>query len=447
MTLDKRRASYTCRAAGTYQKAIYASTTVRYNRVANSAVRGDQLGETGHSSCYSAGRENEMTDRQTDVSRPSVQTALGGRLAAHPAQRTIIPTHDPEAALVFCQQLARLLANASGDVGQLPWDGDAMRSWQSPRPQIVLSIVVPVFNEQDNLPVLYERLTAVLDRVEPAYEIIFVNDGSRDTSPELLREIAARDCRVVAVELARNFGHQVAISAGLDYALGSAVIVMDADLQDPPEVLPEFIAKWREGYEVVYAIRQRRKEGWLKRVAYTLFYRILQRVANINIPLDSGDFCIMDRRVVDLLNGMPERNRFVRGIRSWVGLNQVGLEYERQPRFKGKPKYTFSRLIYLALDGLVSFSFLPLRAITLVGFLVSVISIVLAIGYAIQKMTVGLYPQGFATTIVAILFLAGVQLITTGVMGEYIGRIFEEVKRRPLYVVRRVHTGRDRTRA
>ncbi len=379
-----------------------------------------------------------MTDRATDVSHPTVQTVQPSGPKAHSVPRTTIPTHDPQAALVFCQQLAHLLATADGDVSCLPWDGDSARLWDAPRPKVVLSVVVPVYNEQDNLPVLHQRLTNVLERAEPAYEIVFVNDGSRDNSPELLREIAAKDCRVVVVELARNFGHQVAISAGLDYALGNAVIVMDADLQDPPEVLPEFIAKWREGYEVVYAVRQRRKEGWLKRAAYTLFYRLLQRVANISIPLDSGDFCIMDRRVVDLLNGMPERNRFVRGIRSWVGLNQVGLEYERQPRFRGKPKYTFSRLVYLALDGLVSFSFIPLRAITLVGFLVSIISIVLAIAYAIQKVTVGLYPQGFATTIVAILFLAGVQLITTGVMGEYVGRIFEEVKRRPLYVVRQV---------
>jgi dolichol-phosphate mannosyltransferase len=220
------------------------------------------------------------------------------------------------------------------------------------------------------------------------------------------------------------------------------VIVMDADLQDPPEALPRFIDKWPEGHDVVYAVREQRKEIWLKRAAYALFYRLLQRVANIEIPLDAGDFCIMDRRVVDLLQGMPERNRFVRGIRSWVGLNQVGLAYERQARHAGRPKYTFTRLVYLALDGLVSFSYLPLRAITMLGFGVSLVSIVLAVFYVIQKLTVGLNPPGFATLIVAIFFLAGMQLITIGVIGEYVGRIFEEVKQRPLYVIRTVTRGR-----
>ena len=336
-----------------------------------------------------------------------------------------IPTDDPTAALRFCQLLARALA-APPSAG-LPHET---------LPE--LSVVIPVFNEQENLPMLYARLVKTLDAVEPSFEIIFVDDGSRDSSPQMLRDLSAHDPLITIVELARNFGHQVAISAGLDYARGRGVIVMDADLQDPPEVLPEFIAKWREGNDVVYAIRERRKENILKRSAYNLFYRLLQRVANIQIPLDSGDFCIMDRRVVDLLNGMPERNRFVRGIRSWVGLNQVGLEYERQARHAGKTKYTLNRLIYLALDGLISFSFVPLRMISILGIIISIVSLVLAIIYLIQKITVGLYPPGFATTMVAILFLAGVQLITLGVIGEYVGRIFEEVKRRPLYVVRRV---------
>lgn len=270
-----------------------------------------------------------------------------------------------------------------------------------------------------------------------SYEIVFVDDGSRDGSLGLVRELERADSRVMVVELARNFGHQVAISAGLDYARGDGVIVMDADLQDPPEVLPRFIAAWRAGHDVVYAVREQRKERALMRLAYTAFYRLLQRVAQIDIPLDAGDFCIMDRRVVDLLNGMPERNRFVRGIRSWVGLNQIGLPYERQGRYAGAPKYTVSRLVYLALDGLVSFSYLPLRIITLLGFVVSALSIMIAIGYTIQRLTVGLNPPGFATLTVAIFFLAGIQLTTIGVIGEYVGRIFEEVKQRPLYVVRR----------
>jgi glycosyltransferase involved in cell wall biosynthesis len=254
----------------------------------------------------------------------------------------------------------------------------------------------------------------------------------------MLRQMAEEDRRVVVVDLARNFGHQVAISAGLDHSRGGAVIIMDGDLQDPPEVLPEFVAKWREGYDVVYAIREQRKEGPLMRAAYALFYRALKRVASIDIPLDAGDFCIMDRRVVDLLNGMPERNRFVRGIRSWVGLSQTGLAYERHARHAGKPKYTFTRLLYLALDGMISFSYLPLRLISLAGLGVSLMSILIAIFYTVQKLTVGLSPPGFATLVVAVFFLAGIQLITIGVIGEYVGRIFEEVKARPLYVVRRV---------
>jgi len=333
-----------------------------------------------------------------------------------------IPTTDPLAALEFCRNLARACGTTT----------------EKTTHRLVLSVVIPVYNEQENLAALYSRLIAALEPVEPNFEIVFVNDGSRDDSAAILESLALRDPRVQVIELARNFGHQIAISAGLDFARGEAVIVMDADLQDPPEVLPKFIAKWREGYEVVYAIREQRKEGWFKRAAYALFYRLLQRIANIQIPLDSGDFCIMDRRVVDVLIRMPERNRFVRGIRSWIGLNQTGLAYERHARYAGKPKYTFTRLVYLALDGLVSFSFVPLRMITLLGFGVSALSILLAIGYAIQKLTVGLNPPGFATTVVAIFFLAGIQLITMGVIGEYVGRIFEEVKQRPLYVVRRV---------
>jgi polyisoprenyl-phosphate glycosyltransferase len=351
-----------------------------------------------------------------------------------------IPTDDPAAALRFCRRLAGMmddaleLAPADG-----PRAGREILDAGSPTPD--LSVVMPVFNEQENLLALHTRLSSVLKQTGLSYEIIFVDDGSRDGSLGLLCDLAADDSSVLVVELARNFGHQVAISAGLDHARGQGVIVMDSDLQDPPEALPQFIAKWREGHDVVYAIRAQRKEHWLKRTAYAAFYRLLQRVANIDIPLDAGDFCIMDRRVVDLLVGMPERNRFVRGIRSWVGLDQVGLAYERHARHAGRPKFTITRLVYLALDGLISFSYVPLRVITMLGFGVSLLSLLLAVFYAIKKLTVGLSPPGFATLIVAILFLAGMQLITIGVIGEYVGRIFEEVKRRPLYVVRRLSGG------
>ncbi len=361
---------------------------------------------------------------------------VGGHIAA-PLAFTGIPTDDPQAALRFCRALA-MAAGLDGTPAAgaaAPW-AEGPAGGRDERPE--LSVVIPAYNEEENLDALYTRLVAALDPLGMSYELIFVNDGSRDRTLPMLQQLAAADGRVVVVDLARNFGHQIAISAGLDHARGDGVIVMDGDLQDPPEVLPQFIAKWREGYEVVYAVREKRKEGPLKRAAYSLFYRLLKRVSQIDIPLDAGDFCIMDRRVVDLLNGMPERNRFVRGIRSWVGLNQTGLAYERHARHAGRPKYTFTRLLYLALDGLVSFSYLPLRLISMAGLAVSLMSILIALFYTVQKLTIGLSPPGFATLVVAIFFLSGIQLITIGVIGEYVGRIFEEVKARPLYVVRKV---------
>lgn len=370
----------------------------------------------------------DETLAKSDERMPQDQVLTARPVCLHES----IPTQDPQAALQFCRWLQSVLSTGQGSDGQpenllvraLPPD---------------VSVVVPVFNEQENLPELYRRLSATLGSLGLHYELVLVDDGSRDRSLELMKQLAALDEGVLVVELARNFGHQVAISAGLDHARGKAVIIMDADLQDPPEVLPEFISKWREGHDVVYAIRATRKENWLKRSAYAVFYRLLQRIANIHIPLDAGDFCIMDRRVVDILVSMPERNRFVRGIRSWVGLDQVGLPYNRDGRFAGKPKFTLNRLVYLAIDGLISFSFVPLRLISTLGLAASVFSILLAIFYVIQKFTRGLDPPGFATTITAIFFLAGLQLTTLGVIGEYVGRIFEEVKRRPLYIVRRLH--------
>lgn len=352
-----------------------------------------------------------------------------------------IPTTDAEAALRFCQYLSRLLPTKPlpiSDETQSLLNDASENSSRSRMAEPELSVVLPVYNEEDNISVLYSHLIRVLQEMGMDYEIIFVDDSSRDKSTERLQGFSAENHNVTVVELARNFGHQVAITAGLDHARGKAVVVMDADLQDPPEMLPQFIAKWREGYDVVYAIRERRKEVWFKRAAYSGFYRLLQRVANIEIPLDAGDFCIMDRKVVNLLRSMPERNRFVRGIRSWVGLNQTGLPCERQARYGGKPKYTFGHLTLLALDGLISFSYVPLRVISVLGFSVSLLSIILAVFYTVKKLLYGLSPPGFATLVVSIFFLAGIQLITVGVMGEYIGRIFDEVKQRPLYVVRRV---------
>jgi len=248
----------------------------------------------------------------------------------------------------------------------------------------------------------------------------------------------ARDPCVRVISLARNFGQQQAVSAGLDQACGRAVIMIDADLQDPPEVIPQFIEKWREGFQVVYAVREKRKEHAVKRLMYRSFYLILRSISRIDIPLEAGDFCLMDRCVVDVLTSLPERNRFVRGLRSWVGFRQVGLAYERDARFAGRPKYTFQKLVHLALDGLISFSYLPLRLSTMVGFGVSVMSLLAAVYYLIKKLTRGLRPPGFATLVVLLLFLGGVQLITVGVVGEYIGHVLDEVKRRPAYVVREV---------
>ena len=346
-----------------------------------------------------------------------------------------IPVGDPAAALRFCRSVAQALENqkTGSNSAASPAAGQAAALVERPD----ISVVVPVFNEEDNLAALHSGLGAVLDAEGMLYEIVFVDDGSTDGSTALLRELAGADRRVRVIELARNFGHQVAISAGLDFACGNAVIIMDADLQDPPEVLPEFIASWRSGNDVVYAIRRERKEGWLKRVAYNAFYRVLRKVANVDIPLDAGDFCIMDRKVVDLLRSMPERHRFVRGLRSWVGLRQEGLYYERQARHGGRPKYTWGRLILLALDGFVSFSQVPLRVASLLGFGISLLSFLLAGFYFLKKVLRGLNPPGFATLVVAVFFLAGIQLITIGVVGEYVGRTFDEVKRRPLYVVRR----------
>jgi len=378
---------------------------------------------------------------ENTTTRPVPQLDVG--YDAEVGRFTGIPTTDPEAALEFCRSLAQFLAADPRKSHLDQADGNVVDAAAHPSllAHTELSVVLPVHDEEENLPALYPRLTSVLEGTGLRYEIVFVDDGSRDGSLAYLHGVAVQDPHVVVVELARNFGHQAAITAGLDHARGNGVVVMDADLQDPPEVLPQFIAKWQEGHDVVYAIRQARKEGPLKRAAYMTFYRLLRRVANIQIPINAGDFCIMDRRVVDLLAEMPERNRFVRGIRSWVGLDQVGLAYERHARHAGQPKYTFRRLVYLALDGLVSFSYIPLRFITMLGFGVSLFSIMMAIFYLAKKLLVGLSPPGFATLIVSIFFLAGIQLITMGVMGEYVGRIFEEVKRRPLYVVRRVTRG------
>ncbi|MDX2129240.1 MAG: glycosyltransferase family 2 protein [Chloroherpetonaceae bacterium] len=300
---------------------------------------------------------------------------------------------------------------------------------------IDLSVVIPVFNEAELIDTLYDRLKSSLELLAVRFEVILINDGSRDETPRLLAEIAQKDNRFRVIHLARNFGHQIAITCGIDHASGKAVMIMDADLQDPPEIIEKFYSKWKEGYEVIYAIRRNRKENALKRLAYSSFYQLLQKITSIEMPLDSGDFGLIDQKVVQVLRSLPERNRFVRGLRSWIGFKQVGLEYERDKRYAGEVKYTLSKLMKLALDGIFSFSFAPLRLATYFGLTVSSLSFILGIIYLIQKLTVGIQPEGWASTMVIILFLGGVQLLTIGIIGEYIGRIYDEVKSRPIYLI------------
>lgn len=308
-----------------------------------------------------------------------------------------------------------------------------------PQDRPTFSVGIPIYNEEETIPELGRRLREMLDSVDRPGEVILVNDGSRDRSLELLEELARSDERFKVIDFSRNFGHQAALYAAMSRATGDAVVLMDGDLQDPPELVPRMLARWEEGYEVVYAVRRKRKEGLLKRAAYNLYYRLLKSVAYVPIPVDSGDFSLMDRRIVDLVRSMPERNKFLRGLRAWAGFSQTSLEYERDARFAGETKYTLTKLARLALDGLISYSFIPLRLAYVVGALVSAGSFLLAGVYFFQRLfTDQFIPQGFTTLAILILFLGGVQLLTIGVLGEYLGRIYDEVKRRPEYVERKV---------
>lgn len=300
---------------------------------------------------------------------------------------------------------------------------------------MLVSVVVPVLNEEENVRELHRRLVRVLDGERVEFEVIFVDDASTDATPVVLRELHDVDCRVKSVRLARNFGHQAAISAGLRAASGDAVVTMDGDLQDAPELLPKFLERWRAGYEVVYAVREHRVGSLRKRFAYKLFYRMLQRSSNIPLPVDSGDFSLMDRRVVDVINAMPERTRFVRGMRTWVGFRQAGVTQARDERFAGEPKYTYWKLVRLALDGFIGFSYRPLQLASLFGAIVSVVALFLAVVLVMLKILHGIPLVGWTSLIVAVLFLGGVQLVCLGILGEYVGRIYDEVRERPPYVV------------
>lgn len=299
-----------------------------------------------------------------------------------------------------------------------------------------ISVVIPVLNEAHGLPELRRRLTEALDRAQLSFEVILVDDGSQDDSRNLMAEFHQQDERFRALCLSRNFGHQIAITAGLMHAKGDAIAIMDADLQDPPEVLLLFWKKLKEGYDVVYGVRRKRKENMIKRMCYFLFYRLLNKLSEYPMPLDSGDFCLMSRHIVDHLNKMPETHRYLRGLRAWSGFQQIGLEYEREGRFIGKSKYTFTKLFNLALDGLISFSAIPVRFIIQFGFLTAVTSFGIGVAYMILKLLdIGTWPSGFATLFLLIAFLGGIQLITIGMIGEYVARMHMEVKRRPLFLV------------
>ena len=303
--------------------------------------------------------------------------------------------------------------------------------------KITYSIVAPIYNEIDSIPELYRRVKEVMDSAGEPWELVLIDDGCTDGSTDKIRELAETDKRVRPVIFARNFGHQIAVSAGLDYARGDAIVIIDADLQDPPEVILELAKKWQEGYEVVYAVRAEREgESWFKKFTSALFYRIVYRITDVKIPLDTGDFRLLDRKVVDVMNSMRERHRFLRGMASWVGFKQIGVEYKRAARYAGVTKYPFKKMLRLALNAVTSFSYFPLQVATFFGFVAAGIAILAIPVVVIMRFSGSLAFFGQATTLIAVLFLGGVQLISLGILGEYIGRLYDEAKGRPLYIVR-----------
>ena len=302
-----------------------------------------------------------------------------------------------------------------------------------------LSVAVPVHNEETVLPELLRRTRAILDGLAGGpHQILFVDDGSSDGTLAILEEAAQADPRVTAISLSRNFGHQAALTAALEYVQGDAVVLMDGDLQDPPESIPLFIERYREGYDVVYATRASRKESWGLKFCYYLFYRLQAMLSEIRLPLDAGDFGLMSRRVVDLLRRMPERHRYLRGLRKWVGFRQVGIPIERAERHSGKSKYSLLKLMRLASDGIFAFSIVPLRAATLLGALAMGMSGLYALYSLYAKFFLSQIPKGFTALVFLITFLSGVLLFFLGIIGEYVGRIYEEIKARPVYIISKI---------
>jgi len=301
-----------------------------------------------------------------------------------------------------------------------------------------ISVVVPCFNEQENIKALHERTAAVMSQTTGDWELVFVDNGSGDDSARVLGEVAAQDSHVAVLSLSRNFGSQAAYSSGIEYARGEAVVCMDGDLQDPPEVIPELVSRWLEGYEVVYGDRVRREAGLGMRIANKAFYRLLRRFSYIDIPLDAGDFGLLDRRVVDIMNAMPERNRLIRGLRAWVGFRQIGVPYTRDARHAGRSSNSLLDLFRWASTGLVSYSYAPLELISLLAGVVMVLAGIAIFVYTVLYFLRPGVPQGFQTLLVAVLFLGAVQLLCLSIISEYIAKIFEEVKGRPKYIVRSV---------
>lgn len=298
------------------------------------------------------------------------------------------------------------------------------------------TIIAPIYNELESIPELYPRIRDVMDQTGEPWELVLVDDGSTDGSTDVIRKLGDNDERVRPVIFARNFGHQIAVTAGMDFSRGDAVVIIDADLQDPPEVILDLISKWREGYQVVYAVREEREgETWFKKTTASFFYRLINRITDVEIPLDTGDFRLMDHKVVQVMNRMREKHRFPRGMSAWVGFRQIGVQYKRKPRFAGETKYPLKKMIRLALNAITSFSYFPLQLATYIGFISAGLSVLAIPVVAILRLVTGTALFGQATTLVIVLFLGGVQLISLGIIGEYIGRIYDEAKGRPLYIV------------
>jgi dolichol-phosphate mannosyltransferase len=300
-----------------------------------------------------------------------------------------------------------------------------------------LSIVIPIFNEESNILALHQRLSTVLLGIGVSYELLFVNDGSVDNSIHLLKALALKDEQVKYIDFSRNFGHQIAVSAGLEYAEGKKIVIIDADLQDPPEIIADLYLKMQEGFDVVYAKRKARKgETWLKRQTAKWFYRLLKKITSVEIPVDTGDFRIMDKKIVEILKTMPERHKFLRGQIAWVGFRQTFIEYERDERLGGKTGYTYRKMLRFALDGITAFSDLPLKIVTWFGFLVSFIAFLMILFAFYSRFILQDYEKGWTSLIVCVLFIGGIQMIAIGIIGEYLSRMNTDIRQRPLYIVR-----------